>query len=194
MNVEIFKPVIFRGNLIKGYEVSNKGRVKSLERKIEYETTNQTGKKFLYKKVLPCKILKPKKDRGGYLYVQIPIESGKYKSVKIHRLVAETFIPNQKNLKNVNHKDENKTNNCVENLEWCTTAYNNSYGSRGEKMHKIKVFEDGKEILYFHSLREASKKTGLDRKTIMKFVNNEPQVFRRNGKNAQYKNCTFLLC
>lgn len=194
MNVEIFKPVVFRGNLIEGYEISNIGRVKSLERKIEYETTNQTGKRFLYKRIEPEKILKPKSDRGGYLYVQLPIEKGKYKSAKIHRLVAEVFLPNDENLRNINHKDENKTNNCVENLEWCTTSYNNSYGSRGKKIHKVKIFENGQEILCFDSLREASMKTGLNRSTIIKFANNEPQVFRKNGKNTQYKNCTFLLC
>lgn len=194
MNVEIFKPVVFRGNLIEGYEISNIGRVKSLERKIEYETTNQTGKRFLYKRIEPEKILKPKSDRGGYLYVQLPIEKGKYKSAKIHRLVAEVFLPNDENLRNINHKDENKTNNCVDNLEWCTTSYNNSYGSRGKKIHKVKIFENGQEILCFDSLREASMKTGLNRSTIIKFANNEPQVFRKNGKNTQYKNCTFLLC
>lgn len=56
-------------------------------------------------------------------------KNGKAKKIKMHRLVAETFIPNPNNYPCVNHKDENKLNNCVDNLEWCTYSYNNSYNN-----------------------------------------------------------------
>ena len=74
---------------------------------------------------------------SGYYYVQIPVKfSWKIKSV--HRIVAETFLNNPNAYPQVNHKDENKLNNCVDNLEWCTASYNNSYGSRNERSIKTK--------------------------------------------------------
>lgn len=104
---------------IKGYEglyqVSNYGRVKSLNYR-------RTGKERLLKQILHT---------NGYFYVRL------YKSNKwfsIHRLVAETFIPNPENLPCVNHKDEVKTNNHVDNLEWCTNEYNLNFGSRNERI------------------------------------------------------------
>lgn len=75
------------------------------------------------------KYLKSNDDGHGYLYVNL-CYFGQHKSKKIHRLVAETFIPNPNNLPCVNHKDENTHNNNVNNLEWCTYEYNNTYGNR----------------------------------------------------------------
>lgn len=65
--------------------------------------------------------------RGNYLYVAL-YKEGKRKQENVHRLVAMTFIPNPEELPCVNHKDENKLNNNVNNLEWCTAKYNNNYG------------------------------------------------------------------
>lgn len=193
MTVEVFKPVIFRGNKIDGYEISNRGRVKSLERKIEYWTTNQTGKRFKYTRFQKENVLKKRLDKGGYEVVVLSTK-GKMITAKVHRLVAEAFLKNPYKFKTVNHKDENKINNNVENLEWCTVAYNNSYGSRAEKYKHIKVYDKEKLIYDFNSLRSASKFLGVDRKTILKFVNNSPQVFRAGGKNTQYKHLLFELC
>lgn len=121
---------------IQGYEgfymVSNKGRVKSLN----------------YKNSGHEQILKPKKHNFGYLQVQL--NSVENKTFTIHRLVAQAFIPNPLNLPLVNHKDENKQNNCVENLEWCDNSYNvryslglhirNGCGKRREgKLYQLKV-------------------------------------------------------
>ena len=79
------------------------------------------------------KILKQCKAGGRtnkeYLYVNMSA-NGKYRSSSVHRLVAEAFIPNPERLPQVNHKDEDKFNNCVDNLEWCTASYNNSYGTK----------------------------------------------------------------
>ena len=106
---------------IKGYEglyqVSNLGNIKS----------------FGYGKAI---LLKQFKD-GKYLSVNL-CKDKKHKKYKVHRLVAEAFIPNPNNLPIINHKDENKYNNNVENLEWCSVAYNNRYGKRGEKISNAK--------------------------------------------------------
>lgn len=73
-------------------------------------------------------ILKPAINGSGYKFVAL-FNHGKMKLVRIHRLLAEYFIPNPNNYKCVNHKDENKLNNNLDNLEWCTYQYNNTYGT-----------------------------------------------------------------
>ena len=75
---------------------------------------------------------------NGYLYVCL-CKEGQRKWCRVHRLVAEAYIPNPENLPQVNHKDENKTNNCLQNLEWCDASYNTNYGTRNEKVsNKLK--------------------------------------------------------
>lgn len=81
------------------------------------------------------KFLKPKREKSGYLHVDL-YKNGQMKSYKIHRLVAMAYIPNPDNLPQINHKDENKTNNCLQNLEWCDSKYNINYGNRTEKTKK----------------------------------------------------------
>ena len=73
----------------------------------------------------------------GYIMVGLS-KSGKVKMVSVHRLVAEAFIKNPDNLREVNHKDEDKSNNNVDNLEWCDRKYNVNYGSRMDKVRKTK--------------------------------------------------------
>ena len=77
--------------------------------------------------------LKPQTDKDGYLRVGL-YKDGKAKKYLIHRLVAEAYIPNPDNLPQVNHKDENKENNCLQNLEWCDPKYNINYGTRNDKV------------------------------------------------------------
>lgn len=144
---------------IKGYEglyqVSNMGRVRSLKNKI---------------------ILKPIKNTNGYLKVNL-YNNRKMKTFLIHRLVALAFISNTENKPQVNHKDENKTNNCMNNLEWCSVDYNNKYCTRTERAIKNtnykKIAEknskiQGKQVLQidkdtekiinvFHSIAEAER-------------------------------------
>lgn len=98
------------------YEVSNLGRVRN---------------------VVSGVILKPVKDRDGYLQVTLYSQLPR-KNFKIHRLVAQAFLPNHDNLPQVNHKDENKENNRVDNLEWCNAEYNHNYGTRNARVGKAK--------------------------------------------------------
>lgn len=99
------------------YQVSNKGRIKSLN----YRRTGKEG------------MLKGKPDKNGYLIVFLYKKGEKPKPFLIHRLVAKGFIPNVNDLPEVNHIDENKENNHVENLEWCDRKYNMNYGTRTKR-------------------------------------------------------------
>ena len=83
------------------------------------------------------KFLTPLVGKDGYLFVHL-YKDGKMKNYKIHRLVAEAYIPNSENLPQINHKDENKTNNCLQNLEWCDASYNINYGTRNKKVSNSK--------------------------------------------------------
>ena len=83
---------------------------------------NRLGEVYSTKgKIVPYK-LKPKTDKDGYQIVALTKDKKK-KSIGIHRLIAMTYLPNKMNLPEVNHKDGNKSNNNVDNLEWCTTKY-----------------------------------------------------------------------
>lgn len=88
------------------------------------------GKVWSYKRK---KYLKPMKDKDGYLYVNIRID-GKQKNFKIHRLVAEAYIPNPDGKPQVNHKNEVKTDNYINNLEWATAKENINYGTHNERI------------------------------------------------------------
>ena len=146
------------------YQVSNTGKVKSLER-----TVWNSGRG--YYRTVPEKILKAYPDRYGYLYVVL-CKDGKDKKGKIHRLVAQAFLPNTSNLPDVNHKDENKQNNYVENLEWCSKLYNNTYNGRAKKVGKKNskpVYSINKEsglITYWESAKEAERQTGISNSHI----------------------------
>lgn len=104
---------------IKGYEglyqISSKGRVKSFRKPKKFGEPDEY-------------ILKNYLSNNGYLQVFLYGKNAR-KSFSVHRLVAEAFIPNPNNFPQVNHKDENPTNNSVDNLEWCTAIYNNRYGT-----------------------------------------------------------------
>ena len=127
------------------------------------------------------KWLTPKETEDGYPRVCLCGEHGERRQVCIHRLVAETFIPNPNNYPQINHKDECKTNNVVENLEWCDAKYNNTYNGRHLKCAwKIKLsntIRNGKpidqidavtgEIVgHYPSAWEAARKTGFTKQGI----------------------------
>ena len=112
------------------YEVSNTGQVRSLDRYVKYSN----GRIHLHK----GKVLSPVKDKDGYLAVFLSC-NGKQKTIRIHRLVAQVFIENPDNLPEVNHLDEDKTNNRVDNLEFCDHKYNVNYGHRIENAINTRV-------------------------------------------------------
>lgn len=113
------------------YEVSNLGRIRN-KKTGEIKTQRQT--------------------KTGYMITDL--KGGKKMTSYVHRLVAEAFIPNPDGLPHINHKDENKTNNSADNLEWCTPAYNNAYGTHHEKIRKTKT------ELYGLRVAKIDKKTG----------------------------------
>lgn len=156
---------------ISGYEgiyrVSNLGRVKSLER---FDSNNHLVKE---------KIKKLDKLKNGYLRIEL-WKNGKVVRFLVHRLVAQTFIPNPEKFPQVNHKDENKQNNCVNNLEWCSASYNTKYGTCIERMIKTHNerktsqaetpviatdLETGEEI-WIKSQNEAARKLNLNVSSI----------------------------
>lgn len=117
------------------------------------------------------KILKPFIDKGGYLEI-ILSKDNERKICFVHRAVAETFLPNWKpEHTQVNHKDENPSNNRVENLEWCTSQYNINYGTRNHKVSTkmtngklskpvLQYNLQGTLIKQYSSTREAERETG----------------------------------
>ncbi len=129
---------------IKGYEglyqVSNLGRVKS----VTHDVIDSIGRHS----VKEGRILSLRNStKTGYPTINLA-KDGKFKSFNIHRLVAEAFIPNPKNLPCVNHKDESRDNNCVNNLEWCTYKYNNTYGTASERRTKrLREYFNSHEVI-----------------------------------------------
>lgn len=154
MQSEIWKDVPGYEGL---YQVSNIGRVKSFKNHHGYGV----------------RILKGEKTQTGY--IQVSLSKKSKKRYKIHRLVAMVFIPNPDGLPQINHKNEIKTDNRVENLEWCTGKYNVNYGTaieRRSKKHRKPVycFETGKT---FDSCTDASRKMNLDISHIAKCCRGE---------------------
>lgn len=154
------------------YQISNLGNIKSLK----YNKTETEKKIKLYNK-------------RNYLQVALA-QQGKIKWYSVHRLVAKAFIPNPNNYPCINHKDENKQNNCIDNLEWCTHKYNSNYGTIKERQSNIKKgrntsqetrnkigeanskqvgqFKKGTEelIQVFPSVINAAKQLGLKKQNI----------------------------
>lgn len=114
------------------YQISNFGRVKSVERINVYQNTNQTGVVFDGVKYCEEKILKTYV-YGNYEHIGLK-KGRKTYNYSVHRLVATYFIPNPNHYPVINHKDENKFNNRADNLEWCTVEYNANYGTRNERI------------------------------------------------------------
>lgn len=167
MKKEYWKPVVGYEGL---YEVSNWGRVKSLK----------FGKE---------RILKLFKDTSGYLCVKLCKNTNKCQ-FKVHRLVAEAFLPNPDNLPCVNHKDECKTNNNVNNLEWCNSKYNINFGTRNEKVSKklskpvLQYTLDGQFVREWPSTMECGR-NGYNQGNVAACCNGKLKTY--NGFIWKYK-------
>lgn len=136
------------------YQVSNLGRVKSVKGVSE-------------------RILKGGNDCHGYLCLNL-WKNNQRIMFKIHRLVAQAFIPNPENKPQVNHIDEDKTNNVDSNLEWCTAKENNNHGTRIERViisnqKKVKAIDIANgEYNYYESIKACGKALGIDNSNITK--------------------------
>lgn len=121
--------------------------------------------------------MQQEKNRFGYLRVQLH-KDGMEKKFFVHRLVAQAFLPNLNKLQFVNHKDENPSNNSVENLEWCTIQYNNTYGNKVKKMYKsiVQLDKKGKILKYFQNQKQASIETNINRSSIVNCVNGKQKT------------------
>ena len=168
--MEIWKDIVgFEGY----FQVSNLGRVKSLDRVITNKMGVMRNFKGFVKKLTP--------DNQGYMVVTLS-RDGKDTQWLVHRLVAEAFIPNKENLPFINHKDEVKDNNHVDNLEWCTCKYNNRYGTSPERTRNkirelgqmravVQLSLNGEKINEYESVSDASRETGVILQNIHQAAN-----------------------
>ena len=183
-DIEVWRTAVYDGELYEGlYKVSNWGKILSLD-------YNHTGK---------SELRTPVENKDGYFTVQLS-KNGKKKTCLVHRLVAQTFIPNPENLPEVNHKDENKKNNFVflnedcsvdkekSNLEWKTHRDNINHGTRNERISKantngkcskpvLQLSLDGDLIQEWESTRECER-NGFDHGAVAKCC---------RGEKPQYK-------
>lgn len=146
---------------------------KTIEEYPNYQISNLGNVKNKHNRILKDRI-----DKYGYKVIGLSKE-GKQKNLFIHRLVATAFIPNPNNLPQVNHIDENKLNNRVENLEWCSIAYNINYGTRTKKQIKsnsIPILQytlEGEFVRKWDSATEIKNELGFDNSFISKCCRGE---------------------
>ena len=191
LSLEDFEGEIWKE--IQGYEglyaVSNYGRIKSLERKIPCK-----GKGGSRSYVIVHEKIKTLSDNGHGYCIIILSRSNRPKICYVHRLVALAFLPNPLNLPCVNHKDENKTNNNVSNLEWCTYLYNNMYGTAKTRMKKTRIENDQNRAIDMYDMKgnllkhyETAyhiERDGLSRRAVYNVC---------NGRTKSYKGCIFVF-
>ena len=151
------------------YQISNKGHVKSLYKGSE-------------------RILKPVLNRSGYYYIMLYNDNVR-KIFSLHRLVAQAFIPNPENKPQVNHLDENKKNNCVDNLEWATAKENSNYGSRNERISRkiLQYSKSGDFIREWQSAVEVKRVLGIDQGNIAHCCRGNPKHTTAGGFVWKYK-------
>lgn len=166
LSLEDFEGEVWRDipDFVGFYKVSNYGRFKAVDRFVN----NPRGSA----RHLKSKIISLWKRKFGYYTITLYRDGGRF-AFPAHRIVAKVFIPNPKNLPIINHKDENPSNNCFWNLEWCDHTYNMNYGTANirksqrltnRKDISLTVFQydlDGNLIQSFPSAKEAERQTGV---------------------------------
>ena len=188
-DIEVWKTAVYHGELYEGlYKVSNWGKIMILNYK-------NTGK---------SKLMKPSQEKNGYLKIVLS-KNRKRKTCRVHRLIAETFLENPENLPQVNHKDEDKTNNFVflnedgsvdkkkSNLEWKSHRDNCNHGTRNERIAKantngkkskpvLQLSLDGELIREYPSIMECAR-NGFDQSSVCLCC---------NGKQKTHKGFRFM--
>lgn len=164
---EEWKTAIYDGEIYEElYKVSNFGRILSLN-------YNKTGKPEL---------MTPRKRKDGYLQVKLS-KNGEKKTCCVHRLIAQTFIPNPNNLPQVNHIDQDKTNNRVENLEWKSPKDNCNHGTRNERIAKarskrvLQLSLSGDLIKEWESTAECGR-NGFDQSCVCLCCNGKRKTYK----------------
>lgn len=160
------------------YQVSNLGRVKSFDTKDKLD------------RIRKGRVLKGRKDKYGYIQVGL-YKQGAASKKKIHRLVAEAFISNPENKPEVNHIDEDKTNNIISNIEWVTPKENLNHGTRNERSSRkqsipiIATNLNTGEYREFYGSRECARQLGLNQSNITKVLKGKQK--QTGGYTFQYK-------
>lgn len=173
--IEKFKPVKGYAGI---YEISNLGRVKSISRIIERKDGNT--------RVTEDRIILPFLTKCGYHQIVL-CKDGVRKKHYIHRLVANAFLPNLNNLPIINHKDENKLNNRVDNLEWCSAYYNTRYGKLQKRLVKINIIDSKGDIVeVVEGIRECERKYSIS-KYLIKQSSDGKDLIKDNKCNFNFK-------
>ena len=175
------------------YQVSNLGRVRSLDRLVPATCNlSKTGKivNYLRKGVIKKQHIAGK---SGYQYVGLSI-GDKPKYYSVHRLVAKAFIPNPDNLPEVNHKDENHLNNQADNLEWVTHIQNEHHGTKIERGARTRdrrpveaLNEKGEVVASYDRIADAAKALGISISTIWQVCNKIRNYKTAGGYRWRYK-------
>lgn len=163
--IEKFKPVQGYAGI---YEISNLGRVKSLSRVVERKDGNT--------RVTEDRIILPFLTKCGYHQIVL-CKDGVRKKHYLHRLVANAFIENPNKLPIINHKDENKLNNRVDNLEWCSAYYNTRYGKLQKRLVKIDVIDSkGDVVEVVEGIAECERKYSISKYLIQRSSNGKDLI------------------
>ena len=165
------------------YQVSTNGRVRSIDRYVIDKKGHSVFRNG-------C-IMKPYYTKTGYQFIRIGVFNEKHRDAYIHRLVAEAFLPNPDNLPEVNHKNEIKDDNHLENLEWCSRLYNARYGTirkrQSETRKDISIRPivqrdlDGRLLAIYRTPGEAYRQTGIDSSAIIKVCKGRERFITAGG-------------